>query len=113
MFEFDLPLLAQQRIFFFFFGKRGSSVYILPFSKLVKQADKNDAETMKSLNPFVKVFILFAQSGRIISWYPTKSSPIPNPPPPPPPPPPPQPAKKISTRSLDFSLAKTLEIHIW
>lgn len=71
MFKFDL--LVQQCLFYFLFFlvKRVQvSIYCF-FSKLVKKAEKNDAETMKSLNPFVKVFILFAQSGKIISWYPT------------------------------------------
>ena len=67
MFKFDL--LVQQCLFYFLFFlvKRVQvSIYCF-FSKLVKKAEKNDAETMKSLNPFVKVFILFAQSGKIIS----------------------------------------------
>ena len=64
MFKFDV--LAQQRLLFVclfvcFLVKTGSSVYILLFFKTGQKAEKKDTETMKSLNPFVEVFILFAQ----------------------------------------------------
>ena len=64
MFKFDV--LAQQRLlfvclFFFFLVKRVQVCIYCFFSKLVKKAEKKDTETMKSLNPFVEVLILFAQ----------------------------------------------------
>ena len=63
MFKFDV--LAQQRLLFvclfFFLVKRVQVCIYCFFSKLVKKAEMKDTETMKSLNPFVEVFVLFAQ----------------------------------------------------